>query len=127
MTALNAITLPIGADRNLRYTVYTSAAQATCRNVSGFTLQWMLKRKVGQPDAQALLTKTSDDISIEGTFNSDPAVNTQRVVVAISAEDTDGLAPGLAFCELKRMDDGFESPLSPQPDQVTLLRGVVRA
>lgn len=129
MSALNAFELSIGADQTLRYTVYTDETQTVVRDVTGFHLRWMLKRRVNDSDEHALIDKDSadSDVTITGTFHADPDTNTQRVLVPIARADSVDLKPGLAFSEIKRMDDGFAIPLSPEPDQVTLVRGVVRS
>ena len=83
----------------------------TPREVTGYAFSWMLKRRLGDADASAFLTKTST-IVITGVFNLDPDVNTQLVEVPITAADTNtaALMPGGAFLhELKRTDTGLQT------------------
>ena len=126
MSALNAIQLPIGADVELHYTVFTDATQTVVRDVSGFSFRWLLKRHKHHTDAQAIIVKDAA-ITVPGAFNASPAINTEVVVVPIAYADTVNLAPGPCFAELKRIDAGLKTPLSPEPDQIELTRGVVRA
>ncbi len=101
----------LGEDRKLRFAIYADAAQTTMKDVSGWTLSWKLTTK---PGAAALLTKTSPSggIAITGAFNATPALNTQRIEVTIDDTDTDGLAAGTKWHELKRTDGSLETVLA---------------
>lgn len=99
----------LGTDWGYEFTVYTSNARTTCRDVTGYTTNFIIKRSLSDVDASALL---SLDGTVTGTFNSDPHANTQRVVVLIADTDTDTeITPGVAYWELKRTDDGSEEVL----------------
>lgn len=90
------------------------------------SLSWRLKKTLGQPDASALVTKTTggSGVVVSGTYDPNPSLNTQKVEVDIDASDTLPLSPRIAVHELKRMDAGFETVLSFGP--ATLQRGVHR-
>lgn len=114
----------IAADYTLEFTIYDST-ETSIIDVSGMLLSWMLKRNLGQPDASAMLEKTNaSGITIVGVHNSDPGLNTQKVLVVITAANTLAIRPRVAAHELKRMDAGFETVLSYGP--ATLKRGVHR-
>lgn len=102
----------IGVDHTFRFTILDDEEEVA-QNVAGWTLSWMLKKVATHPDINALITKTTaSGISITGTFNSNPALNTQRVLVAIADTDSDLLTAGDRVYELKRMDGGVETILS---------------
>lgn len=104
----------VGEDKILDYTIYGDAARTTCLDVSAFVLSWKLSRG----GTTGLVTKTSGSgITVAGTFNADPAVNTQVVRVAIDDVDTQpdtgpALTSGNYVHELKRTDAGLEAVLS---------------
>lgn len=85
-------------------------------NVSGKDWAWVL-RKTDRAADPALIEKTSSDgITVEGSYNADPALNTQVLVVTLV--DTDSYSEGspavalkarLYRHSLKRVDDGFET------------------
>lgn len=92
------------------------AGTATPLDVAGMEFSWTLRKTL--TSAARLIYKTSaDGIAIEGTFNADPEVNTQRIVVTLSDKDTydpDAATPlsikaGNYFHALKRTDDGSET------------------
>lgn len=115
----------VGEDKLVEVTVL-QADEVTPQDVSGWEFSWRLKRRETDLDADALVTKTSaDGIVVTGVFNAAPALNTQRVVVAVADTDTDPLAPGLTYHELKRTTPGSETVLTF--GTVHLLRGVHRA
>jgi hypothetical protein len=100
----------IGDDITLRFTVYTSHARTTCLDVSLFAMAYALRRRNTDADT-ALISKSTANgtITVTGVFNSDPLVNTQRVLVSIVDTDTDGMSPGSYMHSLKRTDPGFET------------------
>ena len=118
--------LVIGTDFNYPFDVRNEAQTASI-DITGFALSWMLKRALTDLDAAAALTLTTggSTIIINGTYNVDPAVNTQRATVTIADTDTDALNPGVYHWELKRTDAGLESRLAY--GSVPLVRGVHRA
>lgn len=82
------------ADRTLSFTVYTDGSTdaqiadgtATCLDITGFALRWRLADRNGQKTVRITKT-TGSGISITGTFNATPSVNTQRAVVTLAAAD----------------------------------------
>jgi|SRR5687768_11440975 len=83
----------------------------TPRDVSGYALSWMLKRRQADADLAAVLTKTTPTITITGVFHSDPAVNTQLVEIPITDANTVSVPGGIYRHELKRVDPGLETVL----------------
>lgn len=111
-----ALSLDIGTDQAYDVTVYTSEAATTVREITGWALSFMIKRKATDADGSALVTKTTGDgISISGTFNADPDTNTQKATVSVADTDTDGLTPGVCHWELKRTDAGSEARIAYGP------------
>lgn len=114
----------IGQDTDLKFHVKDENGVPV--NVAAFTLSWMLKVTVDDLDVDALVTLTSGSgIAITGTYNVDPDVNTQRVIVSIADTDTDDLDAGRYQHELKRTDAGFETVLAY--GSAVLKRGVHHA
>jgi hypothetical protein len=98
----------------------------TSINITGWTLSWMLKKRLSHEDIEAFLTKTvGSGIAISGTFNADPNVNAQRAIVTFADTDTDPFNKGDYFWELKRTTASNETVLAY--GKMTLLRGVHRA
>lgn len=100
-----------GEDKILRWVVYSSAARTAIEDMTGADLKYVALRKRG---GAVLLSKTSGSpggISLEGSFNADPAVNTQRVLVHFDAEDTDDMDAGSYWHELSRENIGSEAVL----------------
>lgn len=105
-----ALTYWLGTDKSFDFTVYTSSAQTTIRDVSGYTTSFKVKRKVSDADNAALITASG---TVSGTFNASPSVKTQKITVTITDTDTDTeINPGLASWELKRTDAGSEAVLA---------------
>ena len=78
--------------------------------MSGWALSWQLTTK---PGVAAVVTKTTpSDVSITGTFNASPALNTQRIIVTLLDDDTAGLPATTYWHELKRTDAGLEEVLA---------------
>jgi len=99
-----------GEDKRLQFVIYADASRAEVADASGFALSWKLASALG---GTALVTKTTGSgISVSGTFNADPALNTQVVEVAVDDTDTDGLTTGTLWHELKRTDAGLEAVLA---------------
>lgn len=98
----------LGEDKVLRFAVYEDNTLATPIDVAAFALSWKLTTR---PGATATLTKTtavSGGITVTGVFNATPALNTQRVLVAVDDTDTDALEATTWWHELKRTDAGLE-------------------
>lgn len=112
MAKETALTLFIGTDHQFVFTILDDE-EATAIDISGWTLSFMVKRKVTHPDGAALLTKTtSGGILITGTYDPDPSQSTQVAQVSIADTDTDPLTAGDRVWELKRMDAGAEAVLA---------------
>ena len=122
-TTLDA--LPIGTDFAYVFHV-KNEAQDTSIAITGMALSWLLKRSLSDLDAAASVTKTiaNGGVVIAGTFNATPASNTQRATVTIADTDTDALASGVYWWELKRTDAGLETRIAY--GRVPLVRGVHR-
>lgn len=58
-------------------------------DVTGMTLEWSLKKKDKDPDPPIIGKSVGSGIAIVGVFNSNPAVNTQRVRVTFLDTETD--------------------------------------
>jgi hypothetical protein len=101
----------VGEDKTIPFEVYSSD-EATIEDVTGWAIQWVLRKTVG--DDAIVLSKTTGaaSVTITGSYDADPAVNTQRVNVLISDTDTDNFQPGKYQHALKRTDDTFETILS---------------
>lgn len=91
-------------------------------NIDGWALSWMLKRRLSDLDAAAILTKVP---VITGTYSATVASNTQRAVVTILDTDTDPLTARTDYRhELKRTTAGAEGVLAY--GTAVLKRGVHR-
>ena len=96
----------VGEDKTIPFEIY-SADEATMEDIAGWTIIWTLRRML-EGDA-VLLTKTG---TVAGSYNSDQAVNTQRVSIDIDAADTLYFEPGQYHHVLKRTDAGFVTVLA---------------
>lgn len=95
-------------------------------DISGWSVRFLIKRRLRDADADAIIDKsTDDDLSISGTYNADPDVNTQVVTGTIADTETDGVVPGLCYFEWRRTDDGYERVLGD--GVVRIARGVARS
>jgi hypothetical protein len=99
-----------GTDQAYDVTVYTSEDKTTVREITGWAMSFLIKRKQNDVDASALITKTtSAGIAIGGSFDATPEDNTQKATVTIADTDTDDIYPGVYYWELKRTDAGSEA------------------
>ena len=93
------------------------------QEITGWGLSFMIKKKLTDLDAAALLTKVP---SISGVFNSNPAINTQKASVAIADDDfLDAQNETVGYWELKRTNPGAETRLAY--GSMRLVRTVHRA
>lgn len=96
-----------GDEKLLSFTIFQSDGE-TPQDVTGYDLSFWLMRDFG--DADIVLEKTSGgspgEITITGTYNVDPAVNTQRVIVTFDEDDYDPLPLPSYVYRLKRTDVG---------------------
>lgn len=99
----------LGTDKQYSFVIYANLQFSTALDVSGFTTEFMVKRKLSDEDNAALVSSSG---SVTGTFDPDPNVNTQLINVSIADTDTDDITPGLAYWELKRTDPGVEEVLA---------------
>ncbi len=118
--------LAIGTDHEFAFHI-KNKAETESRDITGWGLSFMVKRRLSDSDAHSVVTKstTAGGIVFEGVFDSDPDVNTQLAVVSVSDDDTDGVTPGLCYYELKRTDAGFEELLAQ--GNLTLSQAVHRS
>jgi hypothetical protein len=99
-------TLFKGTDHEFPVTVLNSA-QTAAIDITSFALSFVMKRT---KSGSAVVTKTTPSgISIGGTYDADPDVNTQVATVIIADTDTDDLPTGNYYYEVKRTDAGLES------------------
>ncbi len=109
----------IGEDKQIRFPVYDDDADPVVPlDVSGFSMIWVLRKSDTASDPALLSKTTGSGITITGTFNADPLINTQRVVVALADTDTAGndgsvlIPPKKYRYSLKRTDAGSETILA---------------
>lgn len=93
------------ADKLIKFTIY-QADGVTPQNITGWALSWMLKRRLTDPDANALVTKTTGAGSI--TLTTPLTGNCELIV---TDENTAAVEAGFYVHELKRTDAGAETPL----------------
>ena len=110
----------VGDDRTIIITVYEDDDETIPLNVAAADLVWQLRPT--DASSTLLIEKTTagspGGISVTGVFNVDPDLNTQRVVIALSAEDSYAVDPsGIRLKKkkyrysLKRINDGARSTL----------------
>jgi hypothetical protein len=101
-----------GCDVVLSFEVFTSSAQTTIQDITGYALSWMVKDDLADLDAAAVLTKTvGAGITITGSYHQNPNSNTQRAVVTLSAANLT-IAQRSYWWELKRTTSGSETRLA---------------
>lgn len=112
----------IGEDKVLRFPIYTDDAATAVVDVTGWALQWTQRKH--DAAVTALIEKSTETsppgITLEGVYNSDPAVNTQEVVIHLEAADSydpaasppTALKAGTYRHGLRRTDSGFQTQLS---------------
>jgi hypothetical protein len=123
MSTETALRMFLGEDRALEYQILDADDATVAKDVATWALSWMLKRRLSDVDASALVTKTSSSgITVAGSFDAVAATSTQRATVALADTDTDTLVAGLYFYELKRTDAGLETVLAY--GRLSLSRGV---
>jgi hypothetical protein len=83
--------------------------EVTPLDASLFEFEYVLAKHEG--DDEPLISKIND-IAVVGAFNSDPALNTQRVEVSLTATETSELKPGLYRHTLWRTNEGDEAVLT---------------
>lgn len=108
----------LGEDKSLVFTIYQSDG-TTVQDITGWSLSWMLKKRIADLDAAALITKTT----LNGIVLTSAALGI--CTVTVNDTDTDTLEDDLYAHELKRTDDGSETVLSF--GGVRLKRGVHRS
>lgn len=113
MAKETAAELWVGTDFQWEFSVLNEAETAAI-NIAGWALSFMVKKRLSYADSAAIITKTTaaGGISITGTYNADPDVNTQVATVTVTDDDSDGESAGVYYYELKRTDAGFETILA---------------
>lgn len=106
------INVDYGCDVSLSFEVFTTSAQTTIQDITGYALSWMIKDDLADLDAAAVLEKTvGAGITITGSYHQNPNSNTQRAVVALSATNTT-IPQRSYWWELKRTTSGSETRLA---------------
>lgn len=101
----------IGEDKTIAFEIYDST-EALIENVTGWAMGCYFY-KIGADDPLVLTRTTgASTITITGSYNSDPATNTQRTNVLVVDTDTDNFQPGKYAYWLWRTDDGNETVLA---------------
>jgi hypothetical protein len=95
-----------GDRKTVEVRTYTSRQRTTIRDLTGAELRWILAPAKGQAPTLEKTTAPGGGITITGTFNADPAVNTQVVVIEFVEADTAELAAGKWWHQLRRTDVG---------------------
>lgn len=103
-----------GKRKNIRFAVFADAACTVARDVAPFALAWALALDKGLAGPPLILKSNggAGGLTVSGVFNADPALNTQRVTVALNAADFAAIAAGDYYHELVRTDAGFEDVLA---------------
>lgn len=101
----------VGEDKTLPFEIY-SEDEATIVDVAAFAMRWVLRKR--KDDDAILLDKSTggSTITITGSYDADPDVNTQRVNIIIADTDTEFFQPGRYYHTLKRTDAGLATVLS---------------
>ncbi len=94
-----------GEDKSLVYTIYQSD-ETTPQDITGWTLSYTWKKHLSDPDASAVLTKTTS----AGIVLTTPLSGICTVTIADT--DTDALTARTYVHELKRTDAGSETVLT---------------
>lgn len=109
-----------GAAQVITFTVYQGGATnhavfdgtAIPQDVAGWTFEWHLHDHFEAAGAAEVVEKTTaDGIAITGTYNADPALNTQRVVVSLETTDWTNVAGGQYDHGFWRTNAGLENAL----------------
>lgn len=113
----------VGEDKELRGVIFEDHEQTTVMDMTGVPLIWSLRKRDNSAEP-ALIEKSTEDsppgIVVEGTFNADPLVNTQEVVILLHDTDSwdETVSPPVRLRQrkyrhaLKRMNDGAETVLA---------------
>lgn len=101
----------IGKDFQIEFTVFTDDTLTECLDVTAYTLQYVLAKGNDDPSPPPIDKTTGSGITVTGTFNVDPDVNEQVVIVDIDADDTVDLRAGEYQQTLARTDTGSETVL----------------
>jgi hypothetical protein len=102
----------IGEDKTLPFEVYDGGAESTIINVTGWAIEFKMRLPIEGDRIALTRTTGASTITITGTFNATPSVNTQRVNVLVEDTDTDHLHPGRYYYVLRRTDAGNETVLA---------------
>lgn len=100
-----------GEDKELEFEAFQEDGK-TPDDVSLYALEWVMRKKVTDPDPPSLRKTSGAGITVTGTYNVDPNLNTQRIIVTIAADDTAALPPYEYQHSLKRTDSGSRTILA---------------
>lgn len=101
-----------GTDHVFEVVVY-QADGTTRQNLAGWSLSWLLKQGHAQPDAAALVAKSTEGSPADGITVTNAAQGELEILVeAVDTRDIDG---GRYVHELKRVDTAEESVLMYGP------------
>ena len=103
-----------GEDKPFVFTIY-EADDVTPIDINGWSLSWMLKRNQLDVDANALITKSTalGSILITGTWNVNPATNSQRASLTLTDNELATISSRITYYhELKRVDANQETVLT---------------
>lgn len=112
----------VGEDKELHLVIYTDHTRTAILDTSAMSLSWLLRNTDKSADP-ALIEKISESsppgITHTGTYNSDPVVNTQHVVIHLYDTDSwdEDVSPPVKLRKkkyrhsLKRMDADAETIL----------------
>jgi hypothetical protein len=95
-----------GDRKTVEVRTYTSRQRTTMRDLTGAELRWIMAPAKGQPATLEKTTAPDGGITITGTFDPDPAVNTQAVSISFLEADTADLTAGKWWHQLRRTDVG---------------------
>jgi len=102
------LTLYRGEDKSFPLTVYTDTTKATVKEITGWTVELVVRERDDSPGT-ALLTVSA---SVSGTFNADPDTNTQVATATLSDDQTLTLPIGTYRYSFRRTDAGSEGVLA---------------
>ena len=93
----------VGEDQTFRFTIY-QADGVTPQNISGWSLEWVLR--VRASSSSAILTKTTSS----GIVITDESAG--KCEVSVTRTESNLLVPGKYFHTLRRSDTNFSTVLS---------------
>lgn len=103
----------LGEDKILSFTIF-GPDEVTPIDFSAWTLEFVFRKTDKDTKEPPIMRKTmSAGLSITGVFNVDPLVNTQRLIVTFTSDDTTLLKPAFGYrYSIKRTDVNNEGILA---------------